>query len=229
MRKREWAGENPFNESIEPGALPELNLADVDGMAFGNLSLPIVRHDDGRIYFGDRFILSATGVLIADEVTQSELWAFFAGAKKMSIALQWVIGDIFFCAENYFHLSYNQIAEKTGYTVRTVEQYIYVMRNVSIRIESLTFAHHQMVAALDDGVQRDWLEKALENEWSVRELDRQIKGDTLPATVTVLADKAHRNRMNHLWRNVERDTLDKIKPETIPAVIAWLKELEKKL
>lgn len=227
-RRRDWAGKDPFNEPVEPGELPELDLADVDGIAFGNLSLPIVRHADGRVFFGDRFVLSATGVLIANEVTQSELWAFYAGAKKLTIAIKWVIGDLFFYAENRFSLSYGQIAERTGYTVRSVEQYIYVMRNISTRVESLTFRHHMIVAPLTDEDQMYWLEQAEAQGWSARKMERQIKGDALPETVSILTDKTNRLRVNRVWRNVQRGTLDRIKDDDIPLLIAWLKEVEER-
>ncbi len=227
MGRREWANDNPFNETIEPGALPELNLADVDGMGFDNLSLPILRHEDGNVYFGDRFILSATGVLIANEVTRTELWAFFEGAKKLNTAIQWVIGDILFFAENQFNLSYGDIAGKTGYTARTIEQYIYVMRNVSIRVENLKFKHHAIVAALEDDEQVYWLELAEAKDWSAREMERQIKGEKRPA-VDLIADKTYRNAMNRVWRNVQGGIREKIKDNDLDALESWIKEVQSK-
>ncbi len=188
----------------------------------------IVKQSDG-INFADLFLMSRTGVELARDVKIDEYWAFFEGIFAVIKQSQWVIADMIVGGEARFDLSYKTIAERTGLKTETIRQYAYVSRNVSIRIDELTFAHHHAVINLSPAQQKKWLQRAVENEWSVAELRRQIKGDTLPATVTVLADKANRNRMNHIWRNVERGTLDKIKPQTIPAVIAWLKELEKRL
>ncbi len=190
-----------------------------------------VVRDDGATRFGNNFIVYKTGVDINPSTTIDEYWAFLDGALDIGTSIQWIIGDMIIFGEDYLDLSYELIGERTGYKAHTIEQFAYVVRNVSIRIEPLKFGHHVLVAARHDGEQQDWLEKAAKKNWSVAELRRQIKGDTLPATVTILTDNTNRLRINRVWRNVARNTLDKIKDDDIPLLRAWLDaiELEKKL
>lgn len=63
-----------------------------------------------------------------------------------------------------------------GYERGTLRDYAWVARKSSIRIDDLSFAHHRLVAPLPPDDQREWLTLALQNEWTVAELRRELKG-----------------------------------------------------
>ena len=184
----------------------------------------IIKQSDG-INFADLFLMSRTGVELARDVKIDEYWAFFEGVFAVIKQSQWVIADMIVGGEARFNLSYKTIAERTGLKIETIRQYAYVSRNASIRIDELSFSHHHAVINLSPAQQKKWLQRAVENEWSVADLRRQIKGDTLPTTVPILADKANRNTMNRVWRHVQRGTLDQIKDGDLDMIEAWFKEL----
>ena len=185
--------------------------------------------DDIRKQLIAGFHVHKTGVNMAGWV-DGDLWLEFGKLlKHLTSSLQWVVGDWLVAGINYHYgdKAYDLAAEFLPYTPRTLEQLAYVARQISIRIENLTFGHHALVAAKHEDEQRDWLEKAQKNGWSVAELRRQINGNTLPK-ISLIADKKYRNTMNRLWRHVQRDTLDKIKDDDIAVIEAWLKGVEEK-
>lgn len=63
-----------------------------------------------------------------------------------------------------------------GLSRKTLQDYAYVARESSIRIEDLSFAHHQAVASLGDADQGRWLSSAQANGWSVGQLRKQLQG-----------------------------------------------------
>lgn len=173
-RNRDWAGESFFDEPVEAGKLPELNIAEVDSIGFGGLSLPIIRTADGKVHLGDRFIISYTGIVISDSVTESEFWSFFDTLDRLKDAIQWILGDLAVHGEDRFSKTYDDISQRTGYKPETIENYAYVARNVSqsLRNDSVSFNHHYLVAGLDnDDDKRKWLAYATEKNLSVRNLE----------------------------------------------------------
>jgi hypothetical protein len=63
----------------------------------------------------------------------------------------------------------------TGYARLTLQNWVYVARHCSMRIESLSFNHHQIVAALEPEQQKEWLERAATEKWSVKKLAAAIQ------------------------------------------------------
>jgi hypothetical protein len=63
-----------------------------------------------------------------------------------------------------------------GHTFGTLMTYGWVAAKVptSIRIEGLSFSHHQLVAPLAASEQKKWLKQALRNKWSTRALKQAI-------------------------------------------------------
>jgi hypothetical protein len=173
-RNRDWVGESFFDEPVEAGTLPELNIAEVDSIGFGGLSLPIIRTADGKVHLGDRFVISYTGIVISDSVTESEFWSFFDTLDRLKDAIQWILGDLAVHGEDHFSKTYDDISQRTGYKPETIENYAYVARNVSqsLRNDSVSFNHHYLVAGLEtDDAKREWLGYAAEKKLSVRNLE----------------------------------------------------------
>jgi hypothetical protein len=61
--------------------------------------------------------------------------------------------------------------------------------DLSIRIEKLSFKHHQMVAGKVPEEQVYWLKLALERGWSTAQLRRAIAGQPLTREPTALIDR----------------------------------------
>ena len=194
--------------------------------------IKIVRQEGG-INFSNLFLVSKTGVELADDLKLSEYWAFFDGVFGVIRQSQWIISDMTRGGEDKFGLSYKTIAERYDLKIETVRQYAYVSRNVSSRLDELSFSHHHEVVYLSPAQQKKWLNKALANNWGAKELRRQIQGKNLPATVSLLGDKENRNRMNRVWRIVQQGDFEKLKKQknrdAVLALEAWIKEVKKKL
>ena len=170
-RKRRDQLNNDFFDTNDD--LPTLDIKAVDEIGFGGLSLPVARIQDEMVKMG-AFSISMTGLQIEGRVTQDEWWAFFEGVRKIESAIQFIIGDLASYGESTFQISYEDIAEKTGYTQETVENYAYVARNVPqhLRNNELSFNHHYLVASLDsDDLKQRWLSTAKEHDLSVRNLE----------------------------------------------------------
>ena len=82
---------------------------------------------------------------------------------------QWAIAAWMLWGEDHVEMKYAyDIAEAaTGYKRKTLQEWAYVARHVSIRMEGLTFGHHQAVAALLPEAQKYCLEFAAANKLSI--------------------------------------------------------------
>ena len=81
--------------------------------------------------------------------------------------------------ENVEHGGQNKKARSD--VVTSLKEYKSISSSVepSIRMDNLTFAHHQQVAPLEPEEQKEWLCKASENKWSVRELKSELHKDKI--------------------------------------------------
>jgi hypothetical protein len=117
----------------------------------------------------------------------------WAEAGKLLVAqaarTQWLIGDWVLTGEIFENVAreviaapgqriieatssksiYQVASDITGLSRDTCEQYAYVARNVpvSIRIDSLSFAHHQLVAGMEPEEQKTWLAEWAKSGWTV--------------------------------------------------------------
>lgn len=169
-RKRREDLQNDFFDTGND--LPALNIQAVDDIGFGGLPLPMARREGDVVKLG-AFQISMTGLQIQGKITEEEWWAFFEGVQKIENAVQFIIGDLAAYGEDAFEMTYEEIAQHTGYKPETVENYAYIARNVAqeLRNPNLSFNHHYLVASLDhDSQKRDWLSTAEEHNLSVRTL-----------------------------------------------------------
>jgi N6-adenosine-specific RNA methylase IME4 len=74
---------------------------------------------------------------------------------------------------------YDDIAEETGMDKQYLRDIKYVSGNIesSLRNENLSFSHHKEVASLPSEKQTEFLNKAVEEKLSVRELREEIRKD----------------------------------------------------
>ena len=99
--------------------------------------------------------------------------------KIYSNHVPWWLGDWIIAGEQYFPEKYSQALEETMYTIGRLKNCVYVCRHVPAenRFSELSFEHHYQVAKFDDKKkQREWLEKAIKNHWSVSQLRNAIMG-----------------------------------------------------
>jgi len=137
----------------------------------------LVVQDGGFVY--KRFVLRRTGVSIPEDASEDEWLELIGIVRKLNEAIQWTIGDLVNYAENTYPWGekYNELAEKTGYSEKTLREYAYVARRIhpDIRRDDLSFGHHQLVTALSPEAQMHWLAEAAANGWSVNDLRAAIR------------------------------------------------------
>lgn len=135
----------------------------------------IVPSEDGSLLF-KTFKLTKIGIITDGAAIDDwrELGGFLTAVEK---SLQWLIGDWIVMGETVYGQTYAELSALTGYAISTLTDYAYVARNVefSMRIENLSFTHHQIIVAMPPDEQRYWLSEAAANGWSTAELRRAIK------------------------------------------------------
>lgn len=135
----------------------------------------LVKLPDGSYQYKG-FVLSRTALQTSADITEDEWMELGQIIGMFESSVQWWLGDWFLTAERKWKATYEQVAARTGYAVRTLHDFAYVARSVdvSIRIETLTWGHHQVVAGLDPASQRAWLEHAAANGLSIAKLRAAI-------------------------------------------------------
>jgi hypothetical protein len=86
---------------------------------------------------------------------------------------QWRIADWMLWGEDNLgniRAAYDFAERATGYKRKTLQEWAYVARNSSMRMEDLTFNHHQVVVALLPEAQKRCLERACAEKMSVGDL-----------------------------------------------------------
>jgi N6-adenosine-specific RNA methylase IME4 len=139
--------------------------------------------------------LSQTGMQIDDDLTFAEYEQLGRDLNVIEGAVQWWRGDWLNYGERRWGEMYAQAIQdewEVGY--QALANYAWVAKQVefSIRIENLSWTHHYQVAPLPPDEQREWLARAVENEWSVAQLKREIRNERLQAAT--LAEVLQTNR-----------------------------------
>lgn len=146
----------------------------------------IVPAEDGAFVY-KRFQLKPTGLIIPDDLDSEEWLDIFKVLRKLDEAIQWAVGDLVNHAETKWGETYTSMASVTEYSEKTLREYAYVSRSVqlSIRMDNLSFGHHQVVAGLKDPItkeplqqeQEKWLKEASKNGWSIKALRNAIHAE----------------------------------------------------
>jgi hypothetical protein len=138
-------------------------------------------HDGTLMVHG--FQLTSTG-LIAPESASSDAWIDLGRLlARLEGSLQWLIGDWIVYGEAIRWGDIPALAKELGFSDQTLRDYAYVARNVqlSIRIDKLSFGHHQVVAPLSPQEQWDALQYAAEHNLSIAAFRKVLRGDTSAA------------------------------------------------
>lgn len=133
----------------------------------------IQRHDDGTMTY-KRFTMTATGLYVPEDVEPDELKDVARVIRDLQTSIQWIVGDLLNSMERVWGKSYQDVAEQLGYEVKTVQEWASICKNVSIRMEGLSFGHHQVVSPYNPDEQQDFLQWAVANKASVATLRKAI-------------------------------------------------------
>jgi len=148
----------------------------------------LIKYQKPKLSISEKCHLTNNGMgLIFDKnISHEERLIIGRKLKLFEIANQFWIGDwINANWGRYEHGKYEE-AEKLGYERKTLNKYQQVSKNIefTLRRVNLSWTHHEMVAYLPPDKQSYWLNKAAENNWSVRELRDAIrdkeKGESPP-------------------------------------------------
>lgn len=130
--------------------------------------------------------IALTGLIISSEIERNQWEQIGAKLGKMSTGVQWALGDWIAFGERRFKLSKSavtKIAKKVGYTFDSLMNLASVSRKVdrSLRNERLSYSHHVAVAALEQKEQEQFLSKAAQEGWSIKQLREEINKDREPS------------------------------------------------
>ena len=122
--------------------------------------------------------LNKTSLIFKRDITKDEWMFVFKSLKMVEGCVQFWIGDCLAYRQQKWGM-YDDIAEETGYDKGTLQNIVSVTKSIetSLRHEDLTFSHHQEVAKLPPEKQALFLNKAVEEKLSVRELREEIRKD----------------------------------------------------
>jgi hypothetical protein len=132
---------------------------------------------NGGITIDDHVKLTPTGLSITGEITQAEHAQLGKLLMQLEQSIQWLIGDWLAYGERVYSVTYQQVAEETGYSYQTLKDYTWVANHVnpSIRIDKLSFDHHRLVASMEPAQQAFWLNSAASEGWSREQMRQEIK------------------------------------------------------
>lgn len=197
-----------------PGSFP---LAEVDEALFGKIQqadarrpgpeTAIVAKGRGIADIGKRVHVYTVGAEFDAALTEPEWKSFFEVVRSIRRAVQWIVGDWATYGEHAFQWTYEDMAELTGFSAKTLREYAYVARSVpmSIRMDAISFGHHQVVSALPEHQQKSWLQYAQEKHLSVAQLRQAVReSPTLPEEIDPLGAKTFARNARIVRRIVDR-------------------------
>ena len=120
--------------------------------------------------------LSTTNLTFKRDVSKEEWMDVFKALKQVEGCVQFWIGDCLAYRQQKWGM-YDDIAEETGMDKKTLWEYKNVSQSIkpSARAEQLSYTHHREVASLPPEKQELFLNKAVEDKLSVRDLRNEIK------------------------------------------------------
>jgi len=125
------------------------------------------------------FRLTKTGIVIDGKPTREEWQEAKHFVDKCHSGAMWWVGDLL----NFGEATYDEVEEDGPYDRKTLREAKYVADNValSIRMDNLTWGHHQLVAQLPARQQVRWLKRAAKDTLTVGEMRKAIRQERLEA------------------------------------------------
>ena len=137
----------------------------------------------------ERFTFSPTQLKLRDGECDIEQWQRLGEFIRLTNqACQWWWGDWLNMGEDRFGENAAQALEATRWDEETLRVYAWVCRNVppDTRVQGVPFGHYQCLAKLPEAEQREWADKVVDDQMSVRQLRLAMKNggsDTQPCVL----------------------------------------------
>tara|TARA_Y100000592_G_scaffold13020_1_gene18318 strand:+ start:21312 stop:22133 length:822 start_codon:yes stop_codon:yes gene_type:complete len=114
---------------------------------------------------------------------------FYAIGKSLA----WWIGDWLLHGEEHFGDRVHQAVADCGYEYETIRDSVRVCKQFpqDQRSPDLSFAHHRALISCQN--RQEWIDKAVEGEWSVAELRTQIRSDRRNQALLGVAAETHQS------------------------------------
>jgi hypothetical protein len=115
---------------------------------------------------------------------------------RVSKSIPFWIGDFVIYGETHYGEMYAQALSVTDYAYETLKNCAYVCRNVAMEIRNpdLSWSHHYAVAKLEHKDQKELLEEAKKNNWTVSEIRTAAKALKEPEASPESVPPAERER-----------------------------------
>lgn len=122
--------------------------------------------------------LEKTSLKFKRDITQAEWMKVFKSLKTIEGCVQFWIGDALAYRQQRWGM-YDDVAEETGYDKVTLRYLKDTSENIKSdrRRAELNFSHHREVSALPPEKQEHYLQKAVDEKLSVRDLREEIRKD----------------------------------------------------
>ncbi len=120
-----------------------------------------------------KFTVTRTGLILDGEPSWQEWQLFMAGLDGVHSSIAWVIGDACCAIEMQYGDEGIQLTNSfPDFELPRLLQYRWVAEHVEYdtRVSNLSWAHHRLIASLDDEDQEYYLAEAEAEGWTTREL-----------------------------------------------------------
>ncbi len=137
--------------------------------------------------------LSTTNLSFKRDVSKEEWMDVFKALKQVEGCVQFWIGDCLAYRQQKWGM-YDDIAEEIGYSKETLKQYKTISEAIEpcTRVHDLGYSHHREVAALPPEKQELFLNMAVDEGLSVRELRAKIRNERKEIKLASLPDEKYR-------------------------------------
>lgn len=126
----------------------------------------------------EKIELTLTSLEIAGELSEHEIDSAWEKLAYVDGAIEWWTGDLW----NKHPAKYGKretYALRHGLKPKTLSNRGWICEKCSHRREDLSFKHHEVVASMPPADQQMWLQRAVDNTWTVKELRVAIRDDKL--------------------------------------------------
>jgi N6-adenosine-specific RNA methylase IME4 len=120
--------------------------------------------------------VTKTGITFKRDVSKEEWQYVFDACNHISGCIQFWIGDLLKYREQKWGM-YDDVVDQLGYDKSTLKTYKSISENVKplLRNNNLSFNHHKEVAKLPEPKQIEFLNRAVEEKLTVRDLREEIR------------------------------------------------------
>lgn len=136
----------------------------------------LVRRADGTMAFRG-FRLDSIGLSIEPSMGEQDWEDLGYILNTFDERRQWWIGDWLAHGERAWGKTYAWAAEQFGYEVQSLRDIAYVCKSVkvSVRTDTLSFAHHKLVASSSPELQAEWLRYAATKKLNIAMLRQYMR------------------------------------------------------